>query len=241
MTVLLMDVGATSIKWTYADSEWERTRRRATPRPLFPEMLVAFVAHRVRLRNCQAVGVAFPGAVADGVIVDAANVTRPLGPGTAPSPELSRAWTQCDLAALLRRELSIPVVILNDAFAVARSSDVTDGRHLFVVLGTGCGVGLRDGGETVAIRDFGDDWWRGMTLDEAVGERAREVDEERWRRSLIDVIHYLTEELAPDVVHLAGGNARRLRPTDIVGSVPVVIDRDVSAVRGVYRYLTESS
>jgi hypothetical protein len=102
-------------------------------------------------------------------------------------------------------------------------------------------VGLRDDGEVVAIRDFGDDSWRGITLDEAVGESAREADEEQWRRSLVDVIDYLTGELSPDVVHLAGGNARRLRPTDIVTSIPVVIDRDVSALRGVYRYLMESS
>ena len=241
MTSLLVDVGATSIKWTFANPTFERTRRRSTPRPLYPTTLVAFIAHRARSRNCLSLGVAFPGEVRAGTVIDAANLTRPMGPGTERSADLATAWTKYDLEQALHHELSIPVVVVNDAYAVARSSDEMHGRHLFVVLGTGCGVGLVDAGEVVAIRDFGDDLFRGRTLDEAVGERARDTNEQQWKQSLEGVIDYLAGELSVDMVHVAGGNARRLHPHDLTTSVPVVIDRNVSALRGVFRCLAESS
>lgn len=238
MTELLVDVGATSIKWTYSiDGEIERVRRRSTPRPCTPDRLVEMIVHRARQRQCTAVAIGFPGEMRDGVVVDGANLVRQDGPFSPRDDELDEAWRAFPLARTIREQTHQPVVAINDAHAIALGCDVQDGRSLVVVLGTGCGVGLLEDGALVPIRDYGDERIGEMTLDQLVGEQMRRRGHDQWLSHCNEVVAYLIAETNPDAVYLAGGNAGRLRPTDIAAVVPSVLVRTEPAFRGLLKIL----
>lgn len=236
MTTLLVDIGATSFKWTYGDNEeWERSRRRATPQPATPDRIVEMITQRALRRNCSAISVGFPGEVRDGIVMDGANLVRTAGPSSPRDAELDRAWREFDLAQAVWDESGIPSIVMNDAHATAYGCDVRANRSLVVVLGTGCGVGFIEHGELVAIRDYGDDLIDNLTLDQLVGEEMRRRGHEPWLAHCNAATAYLVSETSPDVVYLAGGNAGRLRPTDISLDLPVELVRGEPAFRGLLR------
>lgn len=236
MTFLLVDVGATSFKWTYADGESrEKTRRRSTPRLCDPETLCNMIAERARSRHCEGVAIGFPGEIRRGVVVDAANLTRLDGPSSRRDVVVDAAWRDFDLESALRSVTNVPTIAVNDAHATALGCDIATGRVLVVTLGTGCGVGLVESGELLEIRDFGDDVIDGRTLDQLAGEEMRRRDHEAWLHHCHDVVAYLVTELSPDVVCLSGGNAGRLRPHDISGTTPITLLRGEPAFRGLHR------
>ena len=236
MTSLLVDIGATSFKWTYGDNEsWERARRRATPKPATPERIVEMTAQRALRRECSTISVGFPGEVRDGVVIDGANLVRSGGPSSPRDAGLDAAWRDFDLAGALREAAGIPTVVTNDAHATAYGCDVRAQRSLVVVLGTGCGVGFIEGGELVRIRDYGDDVIDNLTLDQLVGEEMRRLGHAQWLAHCNKTIAYLVSELTPDAVYVAGGNAGRLRPSDISQDVAVELVRGEPAFRGLMR------
>ena len=236
MTTLLIDIGATSFKWTYGDGGgWERPRRRATPQLATPDRIVEMITQRALRRKCSAISVGFPGEVRDGIVKDGANLVRIAGPSSPRDAGLDCAWREFDLARAVRDESGIPTVVTNDAHATAYGCDVRANRSLVVVLGTGCGVGFIESGELVAIRDYGDDQINNLTLDQLVGEEMRRRGHDNWLASCNAAIAYLVSETKPDVVYLAGGNAGRLRPTDISLDVPVELVRGEPAFQGLLR------
>ena len=241
MTTLLVDIGATSFKWTYGDNaSWERSRRRATPKPATPEQLVAMIAQRALRRECSAISVGFPGEVRNGVVIDGANLVRVAGPSSPRDLDLDTAWREFDLAQALREETGLPTVVTNDAHATAYGCDVRANRCLVIVLGTGCGVGFIEDGNLVDIRDYGDDVLGGLTLDQLVGEEMRRRGHEQWLSYCNTVVAYLVAETTPDVVYLAGGNAGRLRGTDVTAEVPVELVRGEPALQGLLRLATKA-
>lgn len=238
MTALLVDVGATSFKWTYSnDGVLEKARRRTTPKRCTPVQLVEMIVHRSGQRQCTAVAVGFPGEMREGVVVDGANLVRQDGPFSLRDEDLDKAWRDFDLAQAIRDQTHQRVVAINDAHAIALGCDAQGGRSLVVVLGTGCGVGLLEDGDLVPIRDYGDDRIGDMTLDQLAGEEMRRRGHDQWVSQCNKVTSYLVGEMNPDVVYLAGGNAGRLRPTDISSAVPTVLVRTEPAFRGLLRIL----
>lgn len=236
MTTLLVDVGATSIKWTFgADGELERQRRRPTPQPCRPERLVAMISERALARACSAIAVGFPGTVNNGVVIDGANLVRIDGPFSPRDESLDREWRGFDLAAALCETTNLPTVVVNDAHAAACGCDVATGRSLVITLGTGCGVGFLINHDLVDIRDFGDDLIGDCTLDQLAGEAARRRDHEAWLAQCNEVVAYLVAQTTPDQIYVAGGNAGRLRPSDITSTVPVELVRGEPAFRGLVR------
>lgn len=236
MTFLLVDVGATSFKWTYADGEsMEKARRRPTPQLCSPETLCDMIAVRARTRNCAGIAIGFPGEVRRGVVVDAANLTRLNGPSSERDYGADSAWRNFELESAIGVMTSTPTVVVNDAHATAFGCEISTGRVLVVALGTGCGVGLIENGELQEIRDFGDDLINGHSLDQLAGEEMRRRDPDRWLHHCHEVVAYLVAHASPDVVCLAGGNAGRLRPHDISATVPVTLLRGEPAFRGLHR------
>jgi polyphosphate glucokinase len=238
--VLAVDVGATSIKFasfTVGGEMLGAPSRRPTPYPCGPERLVECLVTRTRRLGPSAVGLGFPGEVDGGVVLDGANLARPGGPRTEVDPGLAASWRGFHLAAALESATGRPTVVLNDAAMAALGCATGTGTEIVVTLGTGCGLALLRGGQLVASRDVGDAPLIGSAShDEVLGERGRAADPEAWARHVVDAVSSLADEFGAGVVHLAGGNARRLSPRLFEDArTSVVIERGDPALLGAWR------
>ena len=238
--VLAVDVGATSIKSRIFDSAGEARdsrSKRPTPRPCTPARLVELLATKCLEAGVERLGVGFPGEVDRGIVLDAANLSRRAGPGSPVEPSLFREWANFDLVGELQRATRCEVLVENDAVMAARGCLVGLGVEMVLTLGTGCGFALARNGDLIAVRDLGgEELIEGSSFDEVLGEVARSRDEARWQIHVQHAIDSLCAEFAVDVVHLAGGNARRLSPHQFVGGAEhVVIERDDPALLGAWR------
>jgi polyphosphate glucokinase len=243
--VLAVDVGATSTKYAGFSRRGEivgAKSRRPTSYPCSPERLVAAVASRVQRLAPVRVGLGFPGEVANGVVVDAANLARAGGPRTAVDEQIAARWRGFDLRGALARATGCPTLVMNDAAMAAVGCASGRGRELVVTLGTGCVLALVSEGRLVATRDVGDERFVELaTYDEALGERGRARDPEVWLARVVAAVDGLAEEFRAGVVHLAGGNARRLAPRSFAAArTCVVIERDDPALIGAWRAWSES-
>lgn len=238
--VLAVDLGATSIRTAHYDVEGTmlgaRTRRR-TPYPCHPERLVALIAERARRHGVDRVAVGFPGQVRDGVVIDAANLTRSGGLATDFDPDLVREWTHFALRDELARATGCHTVLENDAAMAALGATTGCGTELVVTLGTGCGLALCRDGQLVPIRDVGNESLRGSaSYDEVLGELGRRQGESRWLLNVVSAVSALAEEFAATAVYLAGGNSRRVSPRHFGERADhVFIARDDAALRGAWR------
>ncbi len=210
--IVAVDVGATSIKvarTTARGALIDDVVRVATPYPCLPARLVDVVAQIIRRSACGRAGVGFPGAMVGGRVLEPGNLSRPGGVTTAVDVALHEAWTDYPIEAALREASDADVRVVNDATFAALGYCEGVGRELVVTLGTGFGIALIVEGDPVRIRDVGAAIFAdGLTYDEALGERARSLDDAIWRARLAVALAGFVEEFDPDVVHLGGGNAR---------------------------------
>jgi polyphosphate glucokinase len=202
-TVRALDVGATSIKAALLGEGAPKVRTRRTRPPVGPEELVDVLLELCgRLGPAPATVVGFCGPVADGVVLEAANL----------DPEGRRGWVGFDLAGALRHRLAGPVEVLNDADLAALGAARGVGLELTVTLGTGVGTGLTRDGRLEPHREFshlafGD----GCSPGDYVGEPVRKhLAPAEWDRRVVEVLERLDAEVRPDALWLAGGNAPRV-------------------------------
>lgn len=238
--ILAIDIGATSIKSCRVDHDGnllETRRRRPTPYPCTPERLVTILVDRIARSAATRVGVGFPGEFAEGRVVHPGNLDRPGGVTSAVDPVLARRWEGFELQEVLRAATGHDVRVVNDATLAALGCCGEQGRELVCTLGTGFGLALSVDGAITKVRDVGaEQFIEGLTYDEALGEHGRGLDEARWRGLVERAIIGFVKEFSADVVHLAGGNARRLSP-DMFTTVPcrITIVGNEAALRGAAR------
>lgn len=237
--LLAVDLGATSLRTARFDERGEmigaRSRRR-TPYPCTPERLVALVAERARRTDVGTVSLGFPGEVVDGVIGDAANLTRPAGLLSPPSAELDRRWRGYELQVELAKATGCETIVLNDAAMAALGAMTGVGTELVITLGAGCGLALAHDGTLVKVRDVGNELLRGSeTYDDVLGERGRRGDETAWLQHVVATVDALANEFHADVMHLGGGNARRISPHAFGARAGQIrIARDDVGLRGAF-------
>ena len=220
-TLLCMDVGATSTKWSLLHHDsggLVRGGRRKTAYPGSPLNISRTLLSRIAITNPDYVVIGFPGETRSGVVIDGANLPRMLPQGEL-VPELVAAWKSFDLESHLELESSKPIGVINDAELFLRGAMRGEGLEIAITLGTGCGFAGAQDGEVLSLPDVGHrDLFSGHTYDAVLGESARRVDEQMWQRHVLDAIRSLCEEYQPDIVHLGGGNAGRL-PGEVIGSM----------------------
>jgi polyphosphate glucokinase len=232
--VLAVDIGASSIKFCHVGERGEHleeVERVATPYPCTPSALITLVAKYVRASASARVGVGFPGAMLDGRVLEPGNLSRPGGFTSPIDPELHRAWISVDLEEELCRATRVRVRVVNDATLAALGCTVGEGRELVLTLGTGFGIALVVEGRSVAIRDVGAELCdEDETYDEALGDYACARDVERWNERLVRATARFVEEFAATLVHLGGGNSRRINVAAMseVGAPVVVTDNDTT-------------
>ncbi len=238
--VLGIDVGATSIKFQRFDASGAdvgKRARRATQFPCPPETLLSVIDERLALWPSTRIGLGFPGAVRDGVVLDGANLGRIGGAGTPFDPDLQRLWLEFPLQSVLRERTGATVHVANDAALAALGCALDQGNELVVTLGTGFGLSLVRDGRLADVRDVGDELLHSdETYDALLGELGRRSDPGAWMVHVVSAVIALADEFDAPTIHLAGGNARRLSPRAFGDWAPhVIIERDQPGLRGAWR------
>jgi len=235
--ILAVDIGATNVKFCHVDIHGdllEGVRRRPTPYPCTPDRLIEALDERIEGSECPRVGIGFPGEFIDGHVVRPGNLSRPGGVTTEVDPGLEAQWRGFALTDELRKATGRDVRIVNDATLAALGSIDGHGVELVITLGTGCGIALSIDGTLRKIRDVGAEIFvRGKTYDQTIGEHSRSMDEAHWGELLVMAVDGFVREFGASVVHLAGGNARRVAPT-LFADAPyrVVINGNQASIRG---------
>ncbi|MDE3082953.1 MAG: ROK family protein [Acidobacteriota bacterium] len=238
--ILSVDIGATSIKLCVLDARGELVEPLQlvpTPYPCPPSRLIEVVAREIDERGCDRVGVGFPGDMVEGRVLEPGNLARAGGITTPVDPVIEGQWRDFDLQEALRAATRRDVRVVNDATLAAYGC--AEGRHVELVftLGTGFGIALVVDGRPVKIRDVGAELFAdGETYDEALGEPSRAADALRWRERLHRAVAGFVAEFSADVIHLAGGNARHVDPSDFSDlGVRVVVNDNLATMRGALR------
>lgn len=214
---ICVDVGATSLKAGVVDEAGELVGRRAkvkTTWPMTPQRLVEEVSRLVvRLPRAERMAMGFPGPVVDGVVQRGGNLERTGGPGTPRSRDLSSAWRGFELQRRLASTFELDARVANDADVAALACALGKGLELTVTLGSGVGTGLTlDGGLLPHLECSELRWSRRESLDDVLGEHARKRDgEPKWHARVLGALELLHELVGFDRLHLAGGNAPRVR------------------------------
>jgi polyphosphate glucokinase len=235
--ILAVDIGATNVKFCHVDEHGELlegVRRRPTPYPCSPERLIEALDERIEGTACPRVGIGFPGEFTNGRVVRPGNLSRPGGVTTDVDPDLEAQWLGFELQAKLCEVTGRDVRIVNDATLAALGCIEGHGVELVLTLGTGLGIALSIDGALRKIRDVGAEVFvRGKTYDETIGEHSRSMDEGHWSELLVMAVDGFVSEFGATVVHLAGGNARRVTPT-LFADVPyrVVINGNQASIKG---------
>lgn len=215
---LVIDIGGTGIKMITVDGRGEarNERHRAlTPDPATPgsvlEVILALAEDQPGTHARVSVG--FPGVVRHGVVQTAPNL------GTD-------AWAGFDLAAVLADRLGRPTRVINDA--ELQGYGVIDGAgvELVLTLGTGLGSGLYTDGHLVPNLELAHHRFRkGDTYEERLGNAERKrIGNGKWSRRVLRALSRIDPIFNPDVIHLGGGNTRKLDPETLPDNVRVFLN-----------------
>jgi polyphosphate glucokinase len=191
--VLVIDVGATHVKFRLSDND-EVRRFRSGPM-LTAERLVRTVLEQTKHWNYDVVSIGYPGAVGAGVPI--------REPGN-----LSSGWVGYDFIAAFER----PVRLVNDAILQALGA-YRGGRMLFLGLGTGIGSAVVSEHVLIPLELGSLPHPRGGILFEHLGRAARqERGHAAWQADVFDITPALRVAMAADYVVLGGGNGRKVDP-----------------------------
>ncbi len=225
--ILVIDVGATSIKSTVISQTGERLqpiRKRKTPRPLGPTELLQILMARVLLEEPARVVVGVPVECRSGVVIGSGNMARSKSVSSKSDESLERKWRGFHIEQEFSKLSQRDVVVLNDAALAALGCVSGSGTELVLALGTGFGVALANNGILQEVADYGEIEFKGDRFDGRIGEGARRNDEAQWKEDLNEAIRQLVLEHGVERVWLAGGNAKRLKEADFASQeVPVLI------------------
>jgi polyphosphate glucokinase len=188
--VLVVDVGGTSIK-VLATGQAEHRAFSSGPK-MTPLQMVSGVKKIARDWKYNAVSIGYPGPVLHG---------RPI----AEPYNLGRGWVGFDFAAAFGH----PVKVINDAAMQALGS-YTDGKMLFLGLGTGLGSTMIVDG-IVEPMELGHLPYKKGTYEDYVGEAGlKRHGKKKWRRHVADVVARFFAALEPDDIVIGGGNVKKL-------------------------------
>jgi polyphosphate glucokinase len=238
--ILAVDIGATTIKFGLVGVDGDLVDavvRLPTPYPCSPARLVEYVTERITASGCTRVGIGFPGALVDGLVIEPGNLSRPEGFTSPIDQSLHNEWLQTDLQSAFRNASKQDIRVVNDATLAALGCSDGHGRELVITLGTGFGIALVVEGLHIGIRDVGDETFvDDRSYDQVLGDYARSQDEDLWRTLLVQAVVAFAQEFSAETVHLGGGNARRVDLTSFADrDFRVSLSNNDATLRGVVK------
>ena len=189
---LVVDVGGSGIKATVlndlAKPISERLRRESPASGMPGAVMDVIVTLANELGDYDRVAVGFPGAVINGIAVDA--------------PNLAKEWQGFNIAESLEARLKKPVRVANDADVQGFGAIAGSGVELVVTLGTGVGTSLFVDGRLAPNLEIGNDKLRNSAL--------QKVGKKRWNKRLIKFIKRLDEIFHFTKLYIGGGNSKEV-------------------------------
>jgi polyphosphate glucokinase len=205
---LTIDIGGTGIKILRLDGKGQPLSERArelTPQPAIPQSVIEIIKRMLGNQGeYDRVSVGFPGVVIRGVVHTAPNL------GTAD-------WLNFDLEHTIEEMTGKPTRAVNDVdlqgYGVIRGSGV----ELVFTLGTGLGSALYSDGHLVPNLEIAHHVFNGnSTYEDRVSNRElKRIGRKKWNRRVREVIEQLEPILNYDLLHVGGGNAKKL-----IGDLP---------------------
>ena len=209
--ILAIDVGGSHLKAAVLDSGGEMLTERArvkTPKPITRDNLMdGIVALVAPLGEYSCISVGFPGAVRDGIIKTAPNLSTEVLGGF-------------DLVGALGERLGKPVRLVNDADMQGLAAVKGHGLEMVVTLGTGIGTSIFSNGKLCPHLELSHHPFRkGQDFDQQIGDAARkEVGPAKWNSRVQKAIKIWRTVVNFDRLYLGGGNTEHLEfalPQDI--------------------------
>ena len=189
--VLAIDIGGSHVK-ILATGEAERRRGESGPTMTAAQMVEA-VKTLAEGWEWDVVSVGIPAPVHGGRVA-----SEPAN--------LGKGWAGFDYETAFGK----PTRLINDAAMQALGSYESEGKMLFLGLGTGMGSALVVDG-VVEPMELAHLPFRKATFEDYVGESGLErLGKKRWRAAVLETIETLTSALEPDYVVLGGGNAKKV-------------------------------
>jgi len=192
MKILVIDVGGTHIKVASTDN------RVPIKIPSGPTMTAELMAKDVLAAtkdwayDCISIG--YPGPVVH---------DRPL----AEPHNLAAGWIDFPY----KKAFGKPLRFINDA-AMQALGGYKGGRMLFLGIGTGLGSAMIFDGVVIPLELAHLPYKKGRTYEEYIGLAGlQRRGEERWRKSVLDIVERLQAGLICDSVLLGGGNAKLMK------------------------------
>ena len=216
-TTLAIDIGGTGLKASVLDADGRKIVDRVrtkTPYPCPPRVLIrALDRLTYQLPHWDRVSVGFPGFVRAGRVLNAPNLSRKGGPGTARSRKLAKAWAAFPLAAELEGRLGKPTRIANDADMHGLAVISGEGLELVVTLGTGLGTAVFLDGSPTPHLEFAFMPFRGRgTFQDQLGNATRRrIGNRRWSKRVLEAVEMFDALLHFDRLYVGGGNAKKLK------------------------------
>ncbi len=199
---LSIDIGGSALKAMLFDERGTRLGERIrvpTPRPATTTALLAEIRKIVTsIGKFERVSVGFPGVVIHGRTMTAVN--------------LDPSWIGFRLEETLKKELGVPVRVMNDADIQGHGVISGQGMEMVLTLGTGMGSVIFIDGKCVPNLELGHQPFRkGKTYEEYIGGAALErVGKKRFNQRVRRVVRQIQPIFNPDTLYLGGGNARLL-------------------------------
>lgn len=201
---LSVDIGGTGIKMLVLDAAAQpacERLRHLTPRPASPTAVLSTIAAMVReLPEFDRVSVGFPGIVQHGIVRTAPNLDTAL-------------WRDQPFQRSLEEVLARPVRVINDCDLAGYGVVQGSGVELVVTLGTGMGGALFTDGHLVPNLELGHHpFEKGKTYEQRVCDaELKRIGKARWNERVARVIQQLEPIFNYDVLHIGGGNAKKIR------------------------------
>jgi polyphosphate glucokinase len=204
-----IDIGGTGIKGAPVDVAGGKLtadrRKLLTPHPAKPDAVAEVVGELVKsFEWTGAIGLTFPGVVADGEIRTAAN--------------LDSDWIGVNARDLFGQATGQLVTVINDADAAGVAEMKfgagvgKKGTVLMLTLGTGIGSALFIDGMLVPNTEFGHIEIRGKDAEKRASEHAREERDLSWGKWAGHVDEYLEHMealLSPTLIIIGGGISKK--------------------------------
>lgn len=198
--------------------------RRPTPYPLPPRRFVETLLDIAdeSTKRCHGerpgrVTVGMPGMIRHGVVITTPHYTTCAGPRSRVDPALAEAWTRFDARSALAEAFGLPTLVLNDAEVHGAGVVTGTGLELVLTLGTGLGNAIFDDGRLAPHLELSQAPMRwGMTYDTYVGEpERRRLGDAFWSTRIRVMVEALRPVVLWDRLYLGGGNAARIRQSQI--------------------------
>ena len=221
--IMAIDIGGTNIKATLLDENGgflTEPVAHPTPSKAKPEVVLEAIAEMIApLGAFSHISIGFPGAIRDGTILTAPNLSTNL-------------WRGTDLATLATARFNRPARIINDATMHGLGVISGKGVELALTLGTGMGFALfRNNIPAPQIELGRHPAGTAPSYDDFVGDSAlQRLGLTAWKENVSITITQCAALVNFDHLYLGGGNARHFSTTELPNNAQLV--HNASGLKG---------